>query len=45
MYMQALRFLTDYLNNDIYYGKKYETHNLLRAQNQVQLLKEFQVNL
>ena len=45
MYMQALRFLTDYLNNDIYYGKKYETHNLLMSQNKVQWLKEFQVNL
>ncbi len=41
MYMQALRFLTDYLNNDIYYGKKYETHNLLRTQNQIKLLQSF----
>ncbi len=24
VYMQALRFLTDYLNNDVYYGAKYE---------------------
>jgi hypothetical protein len=28
LYMQALRFLTDYLNNDIYYGSRYEGHNL-----------------
>ena len=27
IYMQAIRFLTDYLNNDIYYGAKYEGHN------------------
>ena len=39
IYMQALRFLTDHLNNDIYYGAKYEGHNLLRATNQVTLLK------
>lgn len=39
-YMQALRFLTDYLNNDIYYGSKYEGHNFIRSANQVTLLKK-----
>jgi len=39
-YMQALRFLTDYLNNDVYYGSKYEGHNFIRANNQVALLKK-----
>ena len=39
-YMQALRFLTDYLNNDIYYGSKYEGHNFIRANSQVALLKK-----
>lgn len=39
IYMQALRFLTDYLNNDIYYGAKYPGHNLVRAGNQVILLQ------
>ncbi|WP_121357281.1 phosphotransferase enzyme family protein [Flavisolibacter nicotianae] len=39
IYMQALRFLTDYLNNDVYYGAKYEGHNLIRAQNQAILLE------
>ena len=39
VYMQALRFLTDYLNNDIYYGSKYQEHNLIRAGNQAHLLK------
>lgn len=39
IYMQALRFLTDHLNNDIYYGAKYEGHNLIRAQNQTTLLR------
>jgi len=39
IYMQALRFLTDYLNNDIYYGSKYEGQNFVRAGNQSHLLK------
>ena len=39
-YMQALRFLTDHLNNDVYYGAKYEGHNFVRAINQVALLKK-----
>lgn len=39
IYMQALRFITDYLNNDSYYGAKYGGHNLLRGQNQIMLLK------
>ena len=38
IYMQALRFLTDYLNNDVYYGEKYPKHNFFRAKNQVILL-------
>lgn len=40
IYMQALRFITDYLNNDIYYGSKYEGHNFMRAKNQVVLLQK-----
>jgi Ser/Thr protein kinase RdoA (MazF antagonist) len=39
IYMQALRFLTDHLNNDIYYGAKYEGHNFIRAGNQATLLQ------
>jgi Ser/Thr protein kinase RdoA (MazF antagonist) len=42
IYMQAIRFLADYLNNDRYYGAKYETHNLCRAQNQIRLLQELE---
>lgn len=38
VYMQCIRFLTDYLNNDAYYGAKYEKHNLVRAGNQLTLL-------
>jgi len=40
IYMQALRFLTDFLNNDSYYGARYELHNYNRAKNQVTLLKQ-----
>jgi Ser/Thr protein kinase RdoA (MazF antagonist) len=41
IYMQALRFLTDYLNNDIYYLTRYEDQNLVRANNQVVLLQRY----
>jgi len=40
IYMQAIRFATDYLNNDVYYGQKYEGHNLMRAKNQLTLLEK-----
>ncbi|ANI90316.1 hypothetical protein A9P82_14050 [Arachidicoccus ginsenosidimutans] len=38
VYMQALRFLTDYLNSDIYYHIDYPEQNKDRAANQFQLL-------
>lgn len=41
IYMQAVRFLTDYLENDRYYGQKYEGQNFNRAINQITLLKEY----
>lgn len=41
IYMQALRFLTDHLNNDVYYGAAYEGHNFNRAANQVRLLEKY----
>jgi Ser/Thr protein kinase RdoA (MazF antagonist) len=41
IYMQALRFLTDYINNDIYYSIKYEDHNLVRANNQITMLRKY----
>jgi hypothetical protein len=44
IYMQALRFLTDYLNNDVYYGAKYAEHNFNRAQNQIVLLERLLEN-
>lgn len=39
IYMQAMRFLTDYINNDKYYSSKYEGHNFTRAKNQSVLLQ------
>jgi Ser/Thr protein kinase RdoA (MazF antagonist) len=41
IFMQGLRFLTDYLENDVYYGQKYEGHNLCRAENQITLLQRY----
>lgn len=41
IYMQAIRFLTDFLNNDIYYETKYPGHNLVRAKNQFKLLNDY----
>lgn len=40
VYMQGLRFLSDYLNGDVYYPIKYPEHNLDRAQNQMTLLQD-----
>ena len=42
LYMQALRFLTDHLIGDKYYGSRYEGHNYVRALNQATLLRRFQ---
>lgn len=39
IYMQALRFITDYLNHDVYYGAKYPTQNKVRGENQLVLLE------
>ena len=41
IYMQAIRFLTDHITDDIYYGAKYLGHNFVRAGNQAALLKCF----
>ncbi|MBK6826374.1 MAG: aminoglycoside phosphotransferase family protein [Chitinophagaceae bacterium] len=42
IYMQSLRFLTDYLNGDIYYQVNHEGENLERARNQLALLKNME---
>jgi hypothetical protein len=40
--MQAVRFLTDYLNGDVYYKTRYEGHNLVRTKNQLKLLRSIE---
>jgi thiamine kinase-like enzyme len=42
IYMQCIRFLGDYLINDVYYGSKYEGQNFNRAVNQLYLLKSLE---
>jgi hypothetical protein len=37
----AIRFLTDYLNSDIYYKTTYPEHNFDRAKNQFKLIQSF----
>lgn len=43
-YENAIRFLTDYLNGDVYYSvdKDIENHNLIRAKTQMELLKQIE---
>lgn len=41
-YMQAVRFLTDYLEGDVYYKTRFDHHNLQRARAQIQLLKRLE---
>ena len=42
IYMQALRFVTDFLNNDIYYQTSFPEQNLNRALNQLILLEKLE---
>ncbi|WP_445738689.1 phosphotransferase enzyme family protein [Mariniflexile sp.] len=39
IFIMGLRFLTDFLNNDVYYKTKYPEHNFDRAKNQFKLLQ------
>ena len=41
-YMQAVRFLTDYLNGDTYYKTAYPEHNLVRTKAQFKLLQSIE---
>ncbi|QHS55807.1 aminoglycoside phosphotransferase family protein [Mucilaginibacter sp. 14171R-50] len=43
-FMQAVRFLTDYINGDTYFKIKFEGHNLQRARAQFQLVKMLEAN-
>lgn len=40
VYIQALRFLTDFLNGNVYYKINYPQHNYARAMNQTVLLEK-----
>ena len=44
-YMQAVRFLTDYINGNTYYKIKYPTHNLVRTRAQWRLFEEAEKSL
>ena len=39
-YECGIRFLTDYLENDVYFKTDYPEHNLVRARNQFRILQE-----
>ncbi len=41
---QAMRFLTDYLNGDVYYKISYPEHNLVRSKAQVRYLEVLEEN-
>ncbi|QEM10701.1 phosphotransferase enzyme family protein [Mucilaginibacter rubeus] len=41
-YMQGVRFLTDYIEGDVYYKTRFAAHNLQRARAQFQLLKKLE---
>ncbi|MDE5821673.1 MAG: aminoglycoside phosphotransferase family protein [Paramuribaculum sp.] len=43
-YMQAVRFLTDYIKGDTYYKIKYPDHNLVRTRNQFKLLQSVEAH-
>jgi thiamine kinase-like enzyme len=41
---QAMRFLTDYLNSDVYYKTDYPGHNLIRTKAQIRYLEVLEEN-
>ena len=45
IFIMGLRFLTDFLNDDVYYKTHFENHNLVRARNQFKLLSSFEQQL
>jgi Ser/Thr protein kinase RdoA (MazF antagonist) len=44
-YLMGLRFLTDYLEGNVYYKTSFPEHNLVRSQNQMRLLESIESNL
>ncbi len=43
-YMQAVRFLSDYIDGDLYYKTHYADHNLVRTKTQIKLVKELELH-
>lgn len=41
IYMQAVRFITDFLSDNVYYPIEFPDQNLVRTKNQLKLLSEF----
>lgn len=39
-FMQCVRFLTDYINGDVYFKTKYAEHNYVRSRNQLLLYRD-----
>ncbi|NOT74722.1 MAG: aminoglycoside phosphotransferase family protein [Cyclobacteriaceae bacterium] len=44
-FIMALRFMTDFLNNDVYYHTSYPDQNLVRAKNQLEFLRKLEAEL
>ena len=44
-YECGVRFLTDYLDGDVYFRIAYPEHNLVRARNQFKMVEEIEKNL
>lgn len=44
-YIIGIRFLTDFLNGDVYFHTQYPSHNLIRARVQFELLRKMQQQL
>lgn len=45
IFIMAIRFLTDFLNNDVYYKTKYINHNIDRAKNQFKLIESMELQM
>ena len=44
IFIMAIRFLTDFLNDDVYYKTGHPEHNLDRAKNQFKLIESLSEN-
>ena len=44
-YECGVRFLTDYLDGDVYFRTEYPGHNLVRARNQFRLVADMEAHM